>query len=355
VARPSEVTLTFTPHSRYDAIDITALLAAEHGDMLSSYRRALYCSYHTTAGYLEQSLCSRLEHRRERLDPFFGAFQRLFPPDAAYQHDQLHLRAELCDEQRSVEPRNADSHLAFISSGLRNCVTYVNRPGQPVYFVDLDGVSQGAARTRRTTVLAFDREEVVERASFEVKVSRHPIDSINLGDPRVGVLPRVEELLEKHGVAKGRVDLTLEAGERDAGVTVNEYETLLMRHDLAEVLRDPLRFAAASGRRLLQEPRAIPAKSWGYAKYDAVQILNQLMDALRISESAVERLLAKAMAVAASRRLRLKRTVSMLVSAGAGARGGRIVRGTYQTPILIQWRPSARRARRIEVSITRFE
>ena len=30
--------------------------------------------------------------------------------------------------QRQVEPRNADSHLAFIGAGLRNCVTYVNRP-----------------------------------------------------------------------------------------------------------------------------------------------------------------------------------------------------------------------------------
>ena len=32
--------------------------------------------------------------------------------------------------QRAVEPRNADSHLAFMASGLRTCVTHPNRPGR---------------------------------------------------------------------------------------------------------------------------------------------------------------------------------------------------------------------------------
>ncbi len=59
-----------------------------------------------------------------------------------------------------------------------------------------------------------------------------------------------------------------------------------MRHDLAEVLADPLKFAARTGKRMLRDPRAIASKSLGYARYDVVQVLNELMDALRVSESA---------------------------------------------------------------------
>ncbi|MDQ7839591.1 MAG: hypothetical protein RDU83_01030 [bacterium] len=111
------------------------------------------------------------------------------------------------------------------------------------YSIDLDGVNGDTVRTRHTTVLAYDDEEIVTETRFAVPVSRHPIDSINLADPR-----------------------------------------------------------------------AIPAKSLGYAMYDVVHIVNQLMDALRISESAVERLLARFMAVPAARFLRLRRSATFLVS-----------------------------------------
>lgn len=352
-AEPKELELKLTPRSRYDAIDVAACVAAAHGDVLAPYRRVAYCSHHTTAGYLEQSLCSRLEHSRDRLDPFVGAFRRLFPEGAEYRHDCLDERTELSEESRRVEPRNADSHLAFISAGLRNCVTYVNRPGEPVYFVELDGTNGSTVRERRTTVLAFSRADVVERVACEVPVSGHPIDSVNLADPRAGIMPRIDELLERHGVAKGRVDIALHQGEHDAGVTVNEFETLLMRHDLAEVLSDPLRFLARTGRNALADPGAIAQKSWGYAKYDLVQVINELMDALRISSSAVERLLARAMAVPARRKLRLKRSVSLLVSDG-GTGGGRLLKGTYQSPILIQWGEAASRRRTVDVTLTRF-
>jgi len=352
-AEPRELELTLTPRSRYDAIDVADRVARMHGDALAGYRRVAYCSFHTTAGYLEQSLCSRLEHSRDRLDPFVGAFRRLFPEGAAYRHDRLDERAELSEESRKCEPKNGDSHLAFISAGLRNCVTYVNRPGEPVYFVDLDGTNESVARERRTRLLAFNHEEVLERIACEVPVSGHPIDSVNLADPRVGVMPLIDELLTRHGVAKGRVDVSLSPAERDAGVTVNEYETLLMRHDLAEVLADPLRFLASTGRRALANPGAIAQKSWGYAKYDLVQVMNELMDALRISSSGVERLLARAMAVPARRKLRLKRTVSLLVSDLESGRG-RLVKGTYQSPILIQWGGAERRRRTLDITLTCF-
>lgn len=349
-AQPIELNLTLTPRSRYDAIDVAAHIREEHGNALAPFRRVLYCSFHTTAGYLEQSLSSRLENQRDRLDPFIRAFQGLFPPGADYHHDQLHLRCELSEEERRCEPRNADSHLTFIGLGLGSCVTYRNRPGEPVYFMDLDGVHEGRPRTRRTSVLAYTRGDVVESVRCEVPVSRHPIDSINLADPRVGVLDRAQELLGRHGVARGRLDVALDPAERDAGVTVNEFETLLMRHDLAEVLADPLKFAARQGRRMLRDPRSIPSKSWGYARYDVVQVLNELMDALRVSESALERLVARVMAVPARRFLRLKRLVSMLVSESAGG----IAHGTYQNPILIQWAAAPRGARTVELALTRF-
>ena len=44
--------------------------------------------------------------------------------------------------------------------------------------------------------------------------------------------------VDRHGISHGRIDLSLLPEERHAGLTVNEYETLLMRHDLREVLEN---------------------------------------------------------------------------------------------------------------------
>jgi hypothetical protein len=155
-------------------------------------------------------------------------------------------------------------------------------------------------------------------------------------------------------VAKGRVRLTLAAGERHAGLTINEYETLLMRHDLREVLRDPLRFMAEKAGHMLGNPRAIPAKTLDYAKYDLVRVFNQLVDALGLGESFVESLLSRAIAMPASRFLRMKRSVSLLVSDRTGEGRGTIVEGTYQSPILVQWHRGNRQARVLDVTLTRF-
>src|SRR5512147_2086799 len=103
-AETTELELKLTPRSRYDAIDVTAHVAESHGDVLARYPHVAYCSYHTTAGYLEQSLCTRLQHSRERLDPFVGAFRHLFPEGAEYRHDRLEERRELSEESRRCEP-----------------------------------------------------------------------------------------------------------------------------------------------------------------------------------------------------------------------------------------------------------
>jgi hypothetical protein len=351
---PTEVRLTLAPRGRFDAIEVTQRLGAQCGDLLDRYQRALYCSLHTTAGYLERGMAARLTHHRERLEWFFGAFRSVFPPGGAYRHDQLDQRSELSPEQREVEPRNGDSHLTFIGSGMRNCVTYTNTPPAPVYFIDLDGVNEGATRQRLTSVLAYDRETRVARTRLSIPVSRHMIDSVNLAEPRLGLLEAVDDLLAQAGLEKGRVDIALAAGERDAGLTVNEYETLLMQHDLAEVLSNPLKFAALKGRHMWDDPLAIPSKTINYAKYDVVRVLNSLLEAFHVSESLVERFVAKLMAVPARRFLRSRR-VSFLASDHAGEGRARLVRGIYQSPILVQWGSPERQAREIEISLVRLD
>ncbi len=351
---PTEISLRLSPGSRYDLIDVARKVRAECGELLGRYRKALYCSHHTTAGYLDRSLAARLLHHSQHLSHFFGAFRALFPPGAAYRHDQMDLRTELSQSQKAVEPRNADSHLTFIGAGMRNCVTYDTDPDTPVYFIDLDGVNEGTPRVRSTSILAYDREEVVHRALLDVPVSRHPVDSVNLADPRVGFMDAVNELLRIHGIEKGRVDIALAAQERNAGVTVNEYETMLMQHDLPEVLKNPLKFAALRGRHMLDDPLAIPGKTINYAKYDFVQVINSLMEAFRFNESVVEKLLARIMEIPAKRFLGMKRSVSFAASDGDEAGSAQIVRGRYQSPILVQWRSADRQVRKLNVSLVRF-
>jgi len=177
------------------------------------------------------------------------------------------------------------------------------------------------------------------------------VDSINLKDARLGIYDRLRDFVRVHDVPKGRLLLALAEQERHAGLTVNEYETLLMRHDLPEVLRNPLRFAIERGRHALAEPRKVPAKTLGYARYDLVRIVNQLVDTLGLHESLVERLIARSMGAPAARFLRMKRSVSLLVSDAQG-RGPSLVEGTYQSPILVQWNRAAHSSRAVDVTLT---
>ena len=350
---PTEVRLTLAPRRRFEAIDVNRRIALEAGDVLRRHKRALYCSLHTTAGYLEQSLSARLRHSEDRLATFVRAFNALFPPGAEYHHDRMELRTELSDAQKEVEPRNADSHLTFIGAGLRNCVTYQTRPEASVYFIDLDGAYDATRRTRTTAVLAYDDERVVVRMPVQIPVSKHPVDSINLADPRLGLLDQVNDLLERTGLERARVDLAIAPSERHVGLTVNEYETLLMKHDLVDVLKNPLRFAKIKAHNLLDDPRAIPGKTLSYAKYDVVRVMNLLMEALRLDQSSLERLVAKMMAVPAQRFLRTRR-VSFLAGRDRSDAAARLLRGTYQSPILVQWQPAEHQERRLDISIVQL-
>ena len=347
-AKPLDITLELEPKARFDVVDLRSHFADEHQG-LTGYRNCLYWSFHTTAGFLDRSLAARL--RAQHIPTYVEAVKTFFPEGAGYQHDRLERRGDLDSTQRAVEPRNADSHLAFMAGGLRTCVMHPNRQGEPVYFVDLDGMNEGRPRRRLTRLIAFTRERVVRSTRIDVPLSGHPIDSVNLKDPRLGIYAQLTEFVRSVGIAKGRLRVSLDPTERHSALTVNEYETLLMRYDLHEVLRNPLRFVAEKSRHALADPLAVPAKTLGYAKYDMVRVLNKGLDALGLRGSIVEKAMARALAVPAARFFRMHRSVSLLVSAddtGAPA----IVEGTYQSPILVQWQHAPRQSRVLTVSIT---
>lgn len=351
----SEVTLRLRPQSRLDLINVSRRISEDFGDQISRYRRALYYSYHTTAGYLDQRLCARLNYDTQNLQNFLRSFQQIFPPDANYLHDRMELREELSEAQRDQEPKNADAHLTFIGSGLTNCVTYENNPEVPVYFIDLDGINGSLHRWRQTTVIGFDADRLVHESSILVPVSSHPIDSVNLKSRNLGLFEQLQEEIDRCGIDRGRILVSLDRDERQAGVTVNEFETMLMRHDLVEVLRNPVRFMAERGRHMISDPRTIPQKAKEYAKYDLVQIINEFLDALGLSESMLERVIHRFMAYPASRFLRLKRSVTLLVSDAEDSGRGTIVGGIYQSPILVQWGRAASQTRRLRVALYRFD
>jgi thiamine phosphate synthase YjbQ (UPF0047 family) len=354
-AKPQEISLDISPLDRLEITNITNKIYALVKGETDKYRKATYCSFHTTAGYLEQSLCARLNNKMDNIRSYIKAFQQLFPNDADYVHDKMDMRRELTEQERLVEPKNADSHLTFIGSGLKNCVTYVNKPDEPVYFIDLDGVSEYGRRKRLTSVMFYNEEETVFQQKVEVPVSKHPIDSINLRDPKLGYLEKIGELLQQYEIERGRVDIVLDPAERYAGITVNEYETLLMTYDLFEVLKNPMKFMGEKGRYILHNPSKIPERTKEYAKYDFVHIMNELMDSFKLSHSIIEKMMARALAYPAEKFLRVKRKVSFLISNNGADRTAEIIHGRFQSPILVQWKASPKLSRSVILTITKYK
>jgi len=349
--KPLDITLEIEPKARFDVVDLRSHFAAEH-EALRAYPHCLYWSFHTTAGFLDRSLSARLS--AQHVPNYVDAFRAVFPEGAGYEHDRLDRRRDLDPAQRAVEPRNADSHLAYIAGGLRACVTHPNRDGEAVCFVDLDGMNEGRPRRRLARLIPFNRERVVSSLRIDVPVSTHAIDSVNLKDPRLGVYAQLTQFVKDAGLATGRVRISLDPAERHSALTVNEYETLLMRHDLAEVLRNPLRFVAEKSRHALANPRAVPAKTLDYAKYDLVRVLNKGLDTLGLRGSIVEKLVARTLAVPAARFFRMRRSVSLLVSTGEQGTPD-IVEGPYQSPILVQWQQAPGESRALHVTLTEIE
>jgi hypothetical protein len=101
---------------------------------------------------------------------------------------------------------------------------------------------------------------------------------------------------------------------------------------------------------MVRDPGSIPTKTLDYAKYDLVHLFNEVMDHLRISESSLERILSRFLALPAARFLRMKRSLRLPVSSTSGRDG--LLYGTYQSPILVQWQRAPRQTRVLEATLT---
>ncbi len=355
MAASREFLLELTPRHRFDLFDVNAALREAHGDVLHNHRRALYASYHTTAGYLDEASCASVGFNGEGVRGLVERYRQLYPAGAGYRHDRLDERHELTAKQKETEPLNADAHLSFFGAGLEGCVTYSAELSRPAWFVDLDGVGIAGPRRRKTAVVGFDREVAAARLSLAAPTSAHRIDAFNLRDTRVGFIEEIEAHVRRLGIAKGRVDISLRDDDPGAALAVNEYETLLMQHDLADVLRNSFRYAAEKSWHALRHPHEVKEKAKDYAKYDLVVVANNLMDRWGLRGTAAERAVNAVIRRAALRYLRMKRSVSLPISDHDRDGVGEIVQGTYQSPILVQWNRPRAAERRLDVRIVAFE
>ena len=66
-AVPQEISLDVMPSSRFDIIEMSKLVLEKLTVDRALYQKATYTSFHTTAGYLEQSLVARLHYEKERI------------------------------------------------------------------------------------------------------------------------------------------------------------------------------------------------------------------------------------------------------------------------------------------------
>jgi len=264
------------------------------------------------------------------------------------------LRTELSARAKAHEPPNADAHLTFMSAGLQNCVTYTNTANMPIYFIDLDGIYKDSRRRRRTTMLVYNQEAVVYRGRFAIPAqTAHALDTFNLRDPQYGLVAHLQHVIEAYGVAPGRLEIRLAPEEHHVALTVNEYETLLMRNDLPAVFRDPLRYMVQHSKALLGHPAAIPTKLRDYTLYDLIHLYNEVMDNVQIGRGLIERGLSF-LSGPAARLFRLKRSIQLFISGSGEAGQDRIMQGTYQSPILIQHQQAEHGVRGLEITLWAF-
>src|SRR6266478_2621458 len=57
--KPLDLTLEVAPKARFDVVELRSRFAAEH-EALAAYSHCLYWSSHTTAGFLDRSISTRL-------------------------------------------------------------------------------------------------------------------------------------------------------------------------------------------------------------------------------------------------------------------------------------------------------
>jgi hypothetical protein len=229
---PLEVRACVTPSARVQLLEVSATAGIDA--IRAEYPRVVYTSLHTTAGYLEQRTVRALAANEDGILAYLRPYLARFPRDAGYQHDLLHLRAELTREQQLTEPKNAHAHLVYIASGLSACVSYVSHPGEPVHLVDLDGVYGDAWRQRHVRVVGYTSEVPVPQKHWTVPIVGNTC--VDLSALSCRLFEQLGQMVRSQNVTKGRVRLTLAAAPNIA-LTVNEYEPLLIVHDLAAALQ----------------------------------------------------------------------------------------------------------------------
>jgi len=79
------VNLQLIPKARLDVINVNDQLAERLGDLLFKYGKAVYYSYHTTAGYFNQSFCAQLNHGCVSIRAHVQSFQKPSSPNADYR------------------------------------------------------------------------------------------------------------------------------------------------------------------------------------------------------------------------------------------------------------------------------
>ena len=167
---------------------------------------------------------------------------------------------------------------------------------------------------------------------------------------------------------------------------MNEFEPLLMTRDLRGALLSPLRFMADQGKEILRTPLSLPGKALRLpgkalrlsgralnvakmgttvlrtspgpvidtATVEAVHIMNRVLERIGVDESVIARVLNRALALPVRRFQGLSREISLPVIDRDGDGNGEIPWGTYQSPILIQWRAPAETTRELDVKLVRF-
>ncbi len=341
------------------------MLAEVEDGAFSSFEKVALSSLHTTAGFLEQSLCSTLDNSSDRIQSLIRSAHRLFPEGAPYWHDQMELRSELTPEQRKSEPLNADSHLTFICLGMCSSVLYEFRPTNPIFFIDLDGEFQGTFRSRKIHAIGYNHSECVHEERFSVSMPDEDRHALDLSQ----YLRDVQSLVVKHKIHRGVVSFELETEENHAGITVNEFENLLVQRDITDVLLNPLRYMLDSAPELARHPERLPRKAKKMLTYElhlairdclrlagrGASVIEHMAGRLGVNLPLLENIIDRLATPLEARWMNLGSTIRFLINADEDQEYGHVSIGTYQSPILIQWRKPNSLERVLCVRLLRLE
>jgi hypothetical protein len=306
----------------------------------------------------------KLGNNREGIESLVRSARRLFPEGAPYWHDRMELRSELSAEQRKHEPLNADSHLAFICLGLCNCVPYEYTPDHAVYFIDLDGKFKETLRSRKAIAVGYNNASCVHEETLKISLPKKNQCAVDLNES----LPDLQALIAKHQIHRGLVTLELTPGENHAGVTVNEFEALLVERDITDVLLNPLKYMLYNAPQFARHPLMVPSKAKNMLQYEihlairdglrvanrSVSILEYMVERLGMHLPLLEHIVDRIASPLEARWMNLGSSIQLLINAKDEDPLGRVMVGTYQSPILIQWRRPESDVREMRLRLLRF-